>query len=76
MMRWDSFVSVVPEVQDVFDDDGERGQGAKGDRHVCHNRVGDNVRDEETACGATDSDAEVADGIMEVVHGLNHSVGL
>ena len=74
-MRWcRSFVSVVPDVEDVLDDDGQRGQRAQGDADVGDHRVGDHVGEQETASGATDADAEVAEGIVEVgVHGLSCS---
>jgi hypothetical protein len=73
---WGSFVSIGPDVEDVLDDHGQRGQRAEGDRDVGNHGVGDNVGDEETASGATDADAEIAEGVVEVGHGLNHSVGL
>ncbi len=60
---------VLPDVEDVLDDDGQRGQRAEGDANVGDHRVGDNVGDEETASRATDADAEVAEGVVEV-HGI------
>lgn len=59
---------VLPDVDDVLDDDRECGQRAEGHAQVCHDGVGDNVCDQETASGATDADAEVAEGVVEVVH--------
>ncbi len=67
---------VLPDVDDVLDDDRECRQRSQGDAQVGHDGVGDNVGNEETASGATDPDAEVAEGFGEVGHGLNHSVGL
>ena len=60
---------VLPDVDDVLDDDRECRQRAEGHAQVCHDRVGDNVGDQETASGATDADAEVAEGVVEV-HGV------
>ena len=62
---------VLPDVDDVLDDDRECRQRAEGHAQVCHDGVGDNVGDQETASGATDADAEVAEGVVEVVHGEN-----
>ncbi len=67
---------VLPDVDDVLDDDRECRQRSEGDAQVGHDRVGDDVGNEESASGATDADAEVSEGIVEVGHGLNHSVGL
>jgi len=67
---WGSFVSIGPDVEDVLDDDGQRGQRAEGDRDVGDHGVGDNVGNEETASRATDADAEIAEGVVEVGHGL------
>lgn len=62
---------VFPDVDDVLDNDRECRQRSESDAQVCHDGVGDNVGDQETACGATDADAEVAEGVVEVgVHGL------
>ncbi len=67
---------VLPDVDDVLDDHGQRGQGAEGDAQVGHDRVGDDVGNEESASRATDPDAEVAEGIVEVgVHGLQSKSG-
>jgi hypothetical protein len=60
---------VLPDVDDVLDDDRECRQRAEGDAQVCHDGVGDNVGNEESASGATDADTEVAEGIVEVEHG-------
>ena len=69
--RWcRSFVSVVPDVEDVLDDDGQRGQRAEGDRDVGDHRVGDDVGEQKPTGRTADPDAEVAEGVVEVgVHG-------
>ena len=67
---WDSFVSIVPGVEDVFDDDAQGSQCAEGHANVSYQRVRHNVGDQETASRASDADAQVAEGIVEVVHGL------
>lgn len=57
---------VLPDVDDVLDDDGQRGQGTQGHADVRHDGVGDDVGNEETASRATDAYAEVADGVVEI----------
>ena len=65
---------VLPDVDDVLDDDRECGDGTQGHTQVRHDRVWDNVGDQETASGATDADAKVAEGVVEVVHLRNFKV--
>ena len=60
---------VLPDVDDVLDDDRECGQRAEGHAQVCHDRVGDDVGNEESASRTADPDAEVAEGVVEV-HGI------
>ena len=59
---------VLPDVDDVLDDNRECRQRAEGHAQICHDGVGDDVGDQETASGATDADAEVAEGVVEI-HG-------
>ena len=71
MRQWGSFVSIAPDVEDVLDDDRQCCQRSEGHADVCHNGVRDNVGDEETSSRATDADAEVSEGVVEVGHGLD-----
>ena len=70
MRQWDSFVSIAPDVEDVLDDDRQCRQRSEGHADVCQCGVRHNVGDEKTASGATDTNAEVAEGVVEVGHGL------
>ena len=70
---WDSFVSIRPNVEDVFDDDTECGQRAQGDADVSQQRVRDDVGNYQTTSRPTDPNAEIANGVgeHELFGGLN-----
>lgn len=61
-----SFVSVVPDVEDVLDDDGQRGQRTKGDAQVRDDGIRGDIGQQETASRTADADAEIANGIVKV----------
>ena len=67
---WDSFVSIVPDVEDVLDDDRQCRQCAEGHAKVSYQRVRHNVGDQKTASRTTDPDAEVSERFGEVGHGV------
>jgi len=68
---WDSFVSIVPDVEDVLDDDRQCRQCSEGHAKVSYQRVRHNVGDQKTASRTTDPDAEVSERFGEVGHGLD-----
>lgn len=57
---------VLPNVEDVLDDDAECRQRTDGHADVCDHGVRDHAGNDETTSRATDADAEVAEGIVEV----------
>ena len=60
---------VLPDVEDVLDDDAECSQRTEGHADVCDHGVRNHAGNEETTSGASDADAEIAEGVVEVVHG-------
>ena len=61
-----SFVSGVPDFQDVLDDDAECRKRSQDDADIGDHGIGHHAGDDQAAGRAADADAEIAEGVVQV----------